>query len=317
MGLLVNGQWHDEWYHTQKTHGEFVREKSQFRQLITAKPQPGVPVGRDFKPEKDRYHLYVSPACPWSHRTIIFRELKGLTDIISMSSVHPHMLERGWEFIPTHPQLRDPINYSHYLYELYLLADPFYTGRVTVPVLWDKKLHTIVNNESEQIIRMFNSAFNDLTGNQDNYYPAQQQAEIDAMNQYIYDNINNGVYRCGFATGQKAYEQSFDALFAALDKCEEILSKQTYLLGETLTESDWRLFVTLIRFDVVYYSHFKCNLRRIADYPHLTRYLKQLYHHPKVAQTVNFEQIKSHYYYSHTKINPTQIIPKGPLIDLR
>lgn len=312
MGLLVNGQWHDEWYDTHKTKGEFRRETSQFRHLIEAKAEKDP---KAFAPEANRYHLYVSPACPWSHRAIIYRELKDLKDIISMSSVHPHFLDRGWEFVPTHPNLRDPINYCHYLYELYLLADPFYTGRVTVPVLWDKKLHTIVNNESEDIMRMFNNAFDGITGNTTDFYPLKEQKQIDALNAFIYENINNGVYRCGFATQQKAYDEAFDKLFAALDELDKKLSQQKYLLGDIITESDWRLFVTLVRFDAVYYSHFKCNLKRISDYTHLSRYLKALYHHPKIAGTINMDHIKAHYYYSHSKINPTQIVPKGPLLD--
>lgn len=315
MGLLVNGQWHDEWYHTQKNDGEFRREKSQFRHIITPQraDQPADP--NIFEPEANRYHLYVSPACPWSHRTIIYRELKDLTEIVSMSAVHPHALERGWEFVPTHPNLRDPINYCHYLYEIYLLADPFYTGRTTIPVLWDKKRHTIVNNESHDIIRIFNTAFDGLTGNQNNYFPNDLQNEIEKLNQFIYSEVNNAVYRCGFATEQAAYDKAFDELFSALNTLEDRLSNQPYLFGNDITESDWRLFVTLIRFDCVYYGHFKCNLKRISDYPNLSRYLKQLYHHPKIAATVDVDAIKAHYYYSHRKINPTQIVPKGPLLD--
>jgi putative glutathione S-transferase len=316
MGQLVNGLWHDRWYDTKKTKGEFVRSQSQFRNWITVDGQPGPSGKGGFKAESGRYHLYVSDACPWAHRTIIFRLLKKLSDHISISMVHPHMLDRGWEFVPTHPNLRDPINYCRYLYEIYLLADPFYSGNVTVPVLWDKQLHTIVNNESAEIIRMMNTAFNGITGNNDDYYPAQHHQEIDHVNTFIYENINNGVYRCGFATEQAAYNQAFDGLFNALALLEKRLADQQYLIHDTLTESDWRLFTTLIRFDVVYYSHFKCNFHQIADYPNLFQYLKRLYNHPGIAQTVNFEHIKQHYYYSHVQLNPTRIVPKGPVIDL-
>lgn len=316
MGLLINGQWHDKWYDTQKTHGEFVREKSQFRNWITADGQPG-PTGKGgFTAESGRYHLYVSYACPWAHRTIIFRALKNLSEHVSMSLVHPRMLERGWEFIPTHPSFRDPFNYCRSLYEVYLLADPFFTGRVTVPVLWDKKQHEIVNNESSEIIRMLNSAFTNIEPDTVDYYPIALRPEIDAINEFVYDNINNGVYRCGFATQQSAYNTAFDTLFSALDTLENRLEKQSYLVQNTLTEADWRLFTTLLRFDVVYYSHFKCNLRMLRDYPHLSRYLKTLYHMPKIRETVFFDQIKEHYFYSQVTINPSRVVPKGPLIDL-
>lgn len=316
MGMLHEGQWIDQWYDTKKTQGNFVRQESQFRNWITIDGKPGPSGEKGFLAESGRYHLYVSYACPWSHRVIIYRALKDLSNHISMSMVTPHMLSNGWEFIPTHPFFRDPLNYCHYLYEVYLLANPFYSGRVTVPVLWDKKEHTIVSNESADILRMFNSAFNAITGNTDDYFPEALQVEIESLNQFIYDNINNGVYRCGFATTQEAYDKAFDALFKALDTLEKRLENQTYLIGETITEADWRLFVTLIRFDVVYYGHFKCNLRQIADYPRLSQYLKKLYHMPSIASTVNFEQIKQHYYYSHATINPTRIVPKGPIIQL-
>ncbi|MFI4938269.1 MAG: glutathione S-transferase family protein [Candidatus Berkiellales bacterium] len=318
MGLLINGEWHDQWYEAKKkAKGEFVREESQFRNWITPDGQPGPSGVGGFLAESGRYHLYVSYACPWAHRTLIFRALKGLTDHITLSVVQPEMLERGWEFIPTHPLYRDPVNFCRCLYEIYLLADPFHTGRASVPVLWDKKEHTIVNNESSEIIRMFNSAFNAITGNTLDFYPEPLRPEIDKINQFVYDNINNGVYRCGFATSQNAYNKAFDVLFNALDTIEQRLAKQQpYLVGDLITEADWRLFTTLLRFDVVYYGHFKCNLRRIADYRHLSHYLKELYHIPSVAQTVNFEHIKTHYYYSQITINPTQIVPKGPIIDL-
>jgi len=316
VGHLVDGQWvhEDKGFDPKRSKGEFIREASQFRNWVTADGQPG-PTGKGgFPAESGRYHLYLSYACPWAHRTLIFYVLKKLQEHISFSVVHPHMLERGWEFIPTHPLFRDPINYCRCLYEIYLLADPFYTGRATVPILWDKQQHTIVSNESADIIRMLNSAFNGITGNQDDYYPQALRTEIDQINQFVYERINNGVYRCGFATDQSAYEKAFDSLFEALNTLEKQLT--SYLVQDTLTEADWRLFTTLIRFDSVYYGHFKCNLRQISDYPHLSHYIKRLYHIPGIAQTVNFEHIKQHYYYSHIAINPTQIVPKGPLLDL-
>ncbi len=315
MGMLIKGQWHNEWA-LKKPTGEFVREPTKFRNWITPNGQAGPTGVSGFSAEAGRYHLYISYACPWAHRTLIFRTLKSLNEIITLSVVEPYVLQRGWEFTPTHPLYRDAINYCRCMYEVYLLADPFYTGRASIPVLWDKKQHTIVSNESADIIRMFNSAFNNITHNSENYYPPALQSEIDSINTFVYDNINNGVYRCGFATTQEAYNKAFDALFKALDVIEQRLATQTYLVGETITEADWRLFTTLIRFDVVYYSHFKCNLRRIMDYPQLSHYLKKLYHVPHIAKTVNFEHIKQHYYYSHTGINPTQIVPKGPIIDL-
>lgn len=316
MGMLINGQWRDQSLAIEKTKGEFVRQPSKFRNWITPNGEPGPTGTGGFKAESGRYHLYISYACPWAHRTLIFRALKGLQDHISYNVVDPIMLERGWEFIPTHPLLRDTVNYARALYEIYQIADPFYTGKVTVPVLWDKKTHTIVSNESADIIRMFNSAFNSITGNTLDYYPAALQTEIDSINQFVYDNVNNGVYRCGFATQQAAYDTAFEALFSALNALEKKLATQPYLVGDTITEADWRLFTTLIRFDVVYYSHFKCNLRRIMDYPHLWRYVRTLYHVPFIAETVHFEHIKKHYYGSHTQLNPTRIIPKGPHIDL-
>lgn len=307
--MLINGQWHH--------HKEVpVPEQSQFRNWITPEGQAGPTGQAGFKAQSKRYHLYVSYACPWAHRTLIFRVLKELTEHISVSVVHPHLLERGWEFIPSHPLFNDPINYCRCLYEIYLLADPFYTGRVSVPVLWDKHQHTIVSNESADIIRMLNSAFNHLTHNALDFYPPAWQAEIDPINQFVYENINQGVYRCGFATSQAVYDQAFEVLFNSLNALEKRLTNQTYLINDTLTEADWRLFTTLIRFDVVYYSHFKCNYKRLSDYPHLSRYLKHLYHLPGISETVNFYQIKQLYYFSHVKINPTRIVPKGPLLDL-
>lgn len=316
MGLLINGQWHDESQQSNQHKGAFVRESSQFRNWVVSKEEENKNAPSRFIAESQRYHLYVSYACPWAHRTLIFRAIKQLEKHISISVVHPHMLKHGWEFVPTHPNFNDPLNYCKRLYELYLLADPFYSGRVTVPVLWDKQQHTIVSNESAEIIRMFNHAFNEITGNTDDYYPDALRAQIDDINQYVYENINNGVYRVGFATEQTAYEEAFDKLFGALDELESRLSNQPYLVGNQLTEADWRLFTTLIRFDLVYYGHFKCNLKHLSDYPKLYALIKKLYHHPKIAQTVNFTQIKQHYYYSHVKINPTRIVPKGPLLTL-
>jgi len=316
MGLLIKGQWHDESLKANPHKGTFVRESSQFRNWITNPDKISDGEQHRFIAESQRYHLYVSYACPWAHRTLIFRALKQLENHISISVVHPHMLKHGWEFIPTHPHFNDPLNYCKRLYELYLLADPFYSGRVTVPVLWDKKHHTIVSNESAEIIRMFNDTFNSITGNRDDYYPDALRSEIDEINQFVYENINNGVYRVGFATEQAAYEQAFEQLFNALEKLEARLSTQPYLIGNQLTEADWRLFTTLIRFDLVYYGHFKCNLKHLSDYPNLYTLIKKLYHHPRIAQTVNFSQIKQHYYYSHAKINPTRIVPKGPLLTL-
>lgn len=308
MGLLVDGQWRDQWYDTDKTKGEFKREQSQFRHLIEPNSSEG------FIPESGRYHLYVSLACPWAHRTLIFRKLKGLEPHISVSVVSPDMLSHGWQFDPEQG-LVDELYQSQYLYQIYQKADPQYTGRVTVPILWDKQTQRIVNNESAEIIRIFNSAFNDLTNNRADFYPVDLREQIDSFNADIYEKINNGVYRCGFATSQGAYESAFDALFAELDKLEHHLGSHRYLLGNTLTEADWRLFTTLVRFDAVYVGHFKCNQARIADYPHLQGYLKDLYQTPEVAETVNMAHIKRHYYFSHTMINPTQVVPVGPTLD--
>lgn len=308
MGLLVDGQWRDQWYDTDKTKGEFKREQSQFRHLIEPNSSEG------FIPESGRYHLYVSLACPWAHRTLIFRKLKGLEPHISVSVVSPDMLSHGWQFDPEQG-LVDELYQSQYLYQIYQKADPQYTGRVTVPILWDKQTQRIVNNESAEIIRIFNSAFNDLTNNRADFYPVDLREQIDSFNADIYEKINNGVYRCGFATSQGAYESAFDALFAELDKLEHHLGSHRYLLGNTLTEADWRLFTTLVRFDAVYVGHFKCNQARIADYPHLQGYLKDLYQTPEVAETVNMAHIKRHYYFSHTMINPTQVVPVGPRLD--
>lgn len=305
MGKLVEGIWHDVWYDTKTSGGKFVREDAGFRQWVENKPDA------PFQPESGRYHLYVSLACPWAHRTLIMRELKGLAEHIDVTVVSPDMLENGWEF--SQPE---PLFGFTKLHQIYTQAKSDYSGRVTVPVLWDKKTNTIVSNESSEILRMFNSEFNDLTGNTNDYYPADLRSEIDAWNDFVYPNINNGVYRTGFATTQEAYEEAFDGLFVALDKVELHLSQSRYLIGDQITEADWRLFTTLIRFDAVYVGHFKCNLKRIADYPNIQGYMKDLYQVPGVKPTVNFEHIKRHYYFSHEGINPTQVIPKGPNLDL-
>lgn len=299
MGLLQNGKWVDQWYDTKQSGGEFRRQDSRFRDWISKEPDV------TFPPESGRYHLYVSLACPWAHRTLIFRTLKGLEEHIGVTVVEPIMLENGWE-------LKDDQYGLDFLYQLYLKADASYEGRVTVPVLWDKKTHSIVSNESAEIIRMFNTAFNELTGDEDDYYPLASRSEIDQLNERIYHTVNNGVYRAGFATTQEAYEQAFLELFDSLNWLEGILSKQRYLAGEVITEADWRLFTTLIRFDAVYVGHFKCNQKRIADYPALSGYLRELYQVRGVANTVNFDHIKTHYYASHKTINPSGVIPLGP-----
>jgi len=317
MGMLVDGQWHDKWYDTRETGGRFIRADSQFRNFVTADGSPGPSGKGGFKAESGRYHLYVSLACPWAHRTLIFRKLKGLEDHISVSIVHYLMLERGWEFRDEDGATVDHLFGASALYEIYQRADPAYSGRVTVPVLWDKHQQTIVNNESSEIIRMFNSAFDGITGNELDFNPQELRAGIDELNAYVYDTINNGVYKCGFATTQEAYEEAFDNLFEALDAIEERLDRGgPYLFGGRMTEADWRLFTTLIRFDPVYVGHFKCNKRRIADYPNLSQYLRMLYHVPGVRETVNFHHIKHHYYRSHKTINPTGIVPMGPVISL-
>lgn len=308
MGLLQQGKWVDKWYDTKNSGGEFRRQDSRFRSWITANGEAGPNGEQGFKAEKGRYHLYVSLACPWAHRTLIFRALKGLQDYIDVTTVEPIMLENGWE-------LSDRLYGFDYAYQLYLKADPNYEGRVTVPILWDKHTQTIVSNESSEIIRMFNTAFNHLTGNHSDYYPEDLRSQIDAVNKRVYDTINNGVYLSGFATTQQAYEKAFKALFESLDWVEDILSKQPYLAGEQLTEADWRLFTTLIRFDAVYFGHFKTNRQQIADYPALSNYVRELYQVAGIAETVNFEHIKTHYYGSHLTINPTGIIPVGPAQD--
>lgn len=316
MGMLVDGKWQDVWYDTKASKGRFERSQAQFRNWVTADGSAG-PSGRGgFKAEAGRYHLYVSYACPWAHRTLIFRQLKKLESMISVSVVDYVMLENGWEFKKPVGATGDDLYGFDYLYQIYLKADPDYSGRVTVPVLWDKHQQTIVSNESAEIIRMLNSAFDGLTGSTDDFYPQEKRSEIDALNAVIYDTVNNGVYKAGFATTQEAYEEPVLKLFETLDMLEERLSSSRYLLGRDTTEADWRLFTTLVRFDPVYVGHFKCNIRRIADYPNLSGYLRDLYQHAGIAGTVHMDHIKGHYYRSHKTINPTGIVPIGPLIGL-
>lgn len=307
MGLIVDGKWVDQWYETKANKGEFKRQDSRFRHEISA--------DGEFKPEAGRYHLYVSLACPWAHRALIFRELKQLTDIITVSVVQPEMLNNGWEFGKGDSEFKDDLFDSAFMYELYLKAAPDYEGRVTVPVLWDKKTDQIVNNESSEIIRIFNTAFNALTGNTDDYYPADLRTEIDAVNDRIYPDINNGVYRAGFATTQVAYEAAYDDVFNTLDWLETHLSRNRYLVGDKLTEADWRLFTTLIRFDAVYHGHFKCNRNRLSEFHYISHYVRELYQVGNIADTINLDYTKTHYYASHDTINPTLIVPKGPVLD--
>ncbi|MGS0497240.1 glutathione-dependent reductase [Pseudoalteromonas sp. S1727] len=315
MGLLVKGNWQDKWYDTDKSDGEFKRESAQLRNWVTEDGSAGATGEAGFKAEKGRYHLYVSLACPWAHRTLIFRKLKGLEDYIDVSVVSPDMLDNGWTFDKNNHSTGDALFDKQFMHQIYTQNKADYSGRVTIPVLWDKQQNKIVSNESAEIIRMFNSAFNHLTGNELDFYPAHLQPQIDEINELVYNNINNGVYRTGFATTQKAYEEAFNDLFSALDKVESILLKQRYLVADTLTEADWRLFTTLIRFDSVYVGHFKCNLRTIECYPALSEYLRELYQVDGIKETVDFYHIKRHYYFSHTMINPTQVVPKGPNID--
>ena len=314
MGLLIEGRWHDQWYESAKD-GAFQREAAQRRNWVTADGRPGPSGEGGFQAEAGRYHLYVSLACPWAHRTLIVRQLKGLESLIDVSVVSWLMRENGWTFDTTLGSTGDKLDGLQFMHQRYTAETPDYTGRVTVPVLWDKKLGRIVSNESAEIIRMFNSAFNDLTGNTLDLYPEALRGTIDALNEAIYPAVNNGVYRAGFATSQSAYEAAFDDVFAELDRLERLLGEQRYLAGEYLTEADVRLFTTIIRFDAVYHGHFKCNLRRIADYPNLSNWLRELYQWPGVAQTVDFQHIKHHYYASHATINPTGVVPKGPAQD--
>jgi putative glutathione S-transferase len=309
MGLLIDGVWQDRWYDTKKTGGRFVRKSSQFRESVTADGSSG------FKAESGRYHLYVSYACPWAHRTLVYRKLKGLEDHVSISVVNPLMLEHGWTFEPADGVVPDPIHGAEHLHQVYTAAKPDYSGRVTVPVLWDKETGTIVNNESAEIIRIFDREFDDVGASGPRFCPPELESDIDDVNAFVYEAINNGVYKSGFATTQEAYEEAVTALFAALDQIELRLSGNRYLVGSTLTEADWRLFTTLLRFDSVYFSHFKCNIRRIVDSPNLWAYTRELYQVPGVADTVHMDHIKLHYYGSHRTINPTGIVPIGPEID--
>ncbi len=316
MGLLVDGIWQDRWYDTKSTGGAFKRTTAQFRNWITADGSAG-PSGRGgFQADSGRYHLYVSLACPWAHRTLIFRALKDLTDHISVSVVHPDMLDKGWTFATDdHGATGDKLFGSEFAHQIYTRADPDYSGRVTVPILWDKVEKTIVSNESSEIIRMFNSAFDGITGNTDDYWPEPMRDAIEEVNARVYSNVNNGVYKSGFATSQEAYDAAVIPLFDTLDWLENRLSSSRYLLGDRLTEADWRLFTTLIRFDPVYHLHFKCNRRRIVDYPNLWAYTRELYQWPGVAETVNMHHIVRHYHYSHETINPNRIIPVNPVLD--
>jgi putative glutathione S-transferase len=316
MGLMVDGVWRDAWYDTKSSGGRFQRSTAGFRNWVTADGSPGPSGIGGFKAEAGRYHLYIARACPWAHRTMIFRAIKGLEGIIDYSVVNWLMLENGWTFDPGPGVTPDLVNGARYLHEVYKKADPHFSGRVTVPVLWDKQTQTIVSNESSEIIRMLNSAFDGVGAKAGDYYPEALRPEIDALNTRIYDTVNNGVYKAGFATSQAAYEEAVKPLFESLDWLEDILSKQLYLTGDSLTEADWRLFTTLLRFDPVYVGHFKCNLKRIVDYPALSSYTRELYQMPGIRETVDFDHIKRHYYESHRTINPTGIVPLGPILDL-
>ncbi|EAA8045028.1 glutathione S-transferase family protein [Salmonella enterica] len=317
MGQLIDGVWHDTWYDTKSSGGKFQRSASAFRNWLTADGAPGSSGEGGFAAEKDRYHLYVSLACPWAHRTLIFRKLKGLEPFIPVSVVNPLMLENGWTFDDTFPAATGDTLYQHeFLYQLYLHADPHYSGRVTVPVLWDKKNHTIVSNESAEIIRMFNSAFDGLGAKAGDYYPPALQSKIDELNGWIYDNVNNGVYKAGFATSQQAYDEAVEKVFTALARLEQILGQHRYLTGDQLTEADIRLWTTLVRFDPVYVTHFKCDKYRISDYLNLYGFLRDIYQIPGIAETVNMDHIRHHYFRSHKTINPTGIISIGPWQDL-
>ena len=316
MGLLVEGKWQDKWYDTKSTGGRFVRKDSQFRNWITPDGSAGPSGEAGFKAEANRYHLYVSLACPWACRTLIMRNIKGLEEMISVSVVNPLMVENGWTFEEDEGVIADPVLNADFLHQIYTHVEPNYSGRVTVPVLYDLKQNKIVNNESAEILRMLNSAFDGIGAKPGDYSPAALMNEIDAINEKVYHNINNGVYKAGFSTTQEVYEEEVEKVFAALDEVEEILGRQPYLVGDQITEADWRLFTTLIRFDPVYYGHFKCNYRHVYEYPNIWRYTKELYNHPGVAETVDFRHIKEHYYRSHKTINPTGVVPKGPVLDL-
>lgn len=313
MGLLIDGVWQQDGSRTKDGH--FIRPATQFRNWVTADGSAGPSGDGGFKAEAGRYHLYVSLACPWAHRTVIFRKLKALDNVISLSVVSPDMLKDGWTFNTEEGSTGDGVNGTSRLSEVYLLANPRYSGRVSVPVLWDKQRKTIVNNESSEIIRMLNSAFDAFTNVRTDYCPQGLRGEIDRINELTYTAINNGVYRAGFAASQAAYELAFRNLFDALDEIEQILSRQRYLAGAAITEADWRLFPTLVRFDAVYYSHFKCNWRHIYEYPNLSNYTRDLYQQPGIAETVSMAEIKRHYYFSQRQVNPTGIVPTGPQLD--
>jgi putative glutathione S-transferase len=312
MGMLVEGKWEKQTKRDPRiAGGRFVRAEARYRNWVTPDGSPGPSGEGGFKAQPDRYHLYVSLACPWAHRTLIFRKLKKLTDVISVSVVAPHMLDEGWEF---NDAWRDHLYGKTRLYEIYLKSDPQCTSRASVPVLWDKSREKIVSNESSEIIRMLNSAFDEFGDASLDFYPEELRTEIDAVNHLVYETVNNGVYRAGFARTQEAYEEAFRALFNTLDELDQSLDEQRFLVGDRLTEADWRLFTTLIRFDAVYYSHFKCNRRRIGDYPNLSGYVRDLFQMPAIKDTVDLEHTKQHYYYSHASINPTRIVPLGPLL---
>jgi putative glutathione S-transferase len=315
MGLLINGVWHDQWYDTAATGGKFVRQDAAFRNRVTEDGSPGPTGTGGFKAEAGRYHLYVSLACPWASRTLIYRKLKGLEDMVSLSVTHWHMGDDGWSFAPDVGVIPDPVNDAAFMREIYVHAKPDYTGRVTVPVLWDKECRTIVSNESSDIIRMFNSAFDGLGATPGDYSPDALRPEIDAINARVYPGLNNGVYRTGFATTQEAYDTALADVFETLDWLEDRLGRSRFLLGDSPLECDWRLFTTLVRFDPVYVGHFNCNIRRLTDYPNLWAYTRDLYQWQGVRETVDFQHIKGHYYTSHPNINPTRIVPGGPSLD--
>ncbi|HBU55740.1 MAG TPA: glutathione-dependent reductase [Sulfitobacter sp.] len=316
MGLLIDGEWRDKWYDTESTGGKFERSTSKFRNWVTADGSAGPSGKSGFQAQSGRYHLYVSYACPWAHRALIFRALKDLTDHISVSVVHPDMMEDGWTFATDFQGATgDTLFGSDFLRDIYIKADPNFTGRVTVPVLWDKAQNTIVSNESAEIIRMFNSAFNEITGNTDDYWPTDLREQIADINERVYETVNNGVYKAGFATSQDAYDDAVHPLFDSLAWLESILENNRFLAGDKLTEADWRLFTTLARFDLVYHTHFKCNHKRLTDYPNLWAYTRQLYQHADIAETVHFDHIVRHYHFSQTTVNPHQIIPINPTVD--
>ncbi|MFL2101260.1 glutathione S-transferase family protein [Desemzia sp. FAM 23989] len=315
MGLLVDGKWHDQWYDTEGNGGRFIRTEAQYRNWITPDGSPGPTGEGGFKAEPNRYHLYVAMACPWANRTLIMRKLKGLEDMISISVVNPLMAENGWTFEPGEGVIPDPIFNAKYMHEIYTHVDPHYSGRGTVPMLYDMKQNKIVNNESSEIMRMLNTAFYGVGAKEGDFYPEDLREEIDTINEVVYQNVNNGVYKAGFATKEDVYQEEVTKLFETLDQLETRLENQRFLVGDQVTEADWRLFTTLIRFDSVYYGHFKCNIRQIREYKNLWRYTRELYNWPGISETVNFDHIKEHYYRSHKNINPTGIVPVGPELD--